>query len=282
MLPLKVTGREKRIEAVEIELGSVTGERGLSWFERRADEAGKVPLDRSGAGIFEVSPDETFAGFEDIFLVCIAMQGLSGQIKRFDLGRDGGKSAPQHGNVSGIDHLPGSDFVVIPESDFVQPLRDFRKGAQRPQRAGIASQLGMQLAEEGADFLGIRHVVAVMLDELPEGQSETIVLVRAGRHFFAGRDDGEIAGREISRNVQIELKPPLCRLANKRRCRSYASDNGGGYQMHQNIAAIGDNFGRVATTQAEIAGHGKGGSDGTSAEVVHREVGARPLRAADS
>ena len=200
--PLKVTGGEKGGEAVEIECAAVARERGLSWFEGRADETSEIPLDRTEAGVLKVRPDEACAGLEDIFLVGIAMQGLLGQVKRGDFGGDYLEAAAEHGDVGGIGCIPRRNLIVIPRSDFVQPLRDFRKRTQRPQRARIASQLRMQLAKEWACFIGTGYVVAVVLDELPEGQSETIVLVRTGRQFPAGRDRGEGSGREISGEIE--------------------------------------------------------------------------------
>ena len=141
-----------------------------------------------------------------------------------------------------------ANLIGIPRSDFVQPLRDFRKRTQRPQRARITSQLRMQLAKEGARFIGTGYVVAVMLDELPEGQSETIVLVRTGRQFPLGGTTGKFACREISGEIKIEREPSLCGLANQRSCRSHACDNGRRYEMDEHVAAIGDDLRRDRCT----------------------------------
>jgi hypothetical protein len=129
----------------------------------------------------------------------------------------------------------------------------------------------MQLAKEGAYFIGTSYVVAVVLDVLPESQSETIVTVRTSGQLLARRDHGEAAGREISRQIKIEGEPSLCGVANQRSCRSHARDNGRRYEMHEYVAAVGDDLRRVAATQTEISGHGEGGGDGAAAEVVHRE-----------
>jgi len=76
---LKITSGKEGIEAVEIELRAVARERGLSWFERCADETSEVPLDRSVAGVFKIRPDEAFAGLERFFLCTSPCKGCSGK-----------------------------------------------------------------------------------------------------------------------------------------------------------------------------------------------------------
>ena len=127
----------------------------------------------------------------------------------------------------------------------------------------------MEIAKQRPDLLGIGNVVAVVLDVLPEGEGEAVVVVRAGRQFPAGRDHGKIAGREISGNIKVQSEPALRGFAYQCRGSRHTGDHRCGHEMDKDIAAVGDERGVVAAPKAEAAGYGESCGDGASAEVVH-------------
>ena len=86
MRPPEGRGRRKTGAEAVGSIGRRSWPARLLGFKRCADETSEIPLDRTGAGVLEVRPDEAPAGLEDIFLVGIAMQGLLGEAKRGDFG----------------------------------------------------------------------------------------------------------------------------------------------------------------------------------------------------
>ena len=121
------------------------------------------------------------------------------------------------------------------------------------------AQLCMQLAKERADLHGAGHEIAIVLDVLPEGEGETVLMVRAGRKFPARRNYWKIARGEISGYVEVEGEPLLCRFADERCRRGHAGYDGRRHEVDEHITAVGDDLRRVAARQAEIAGDGESG-----------------------
>src|ERR1700758_1009918 len=121
----------------------------------------------------------------------------------------------------------------------------------------ITAQGRVQFAKQWADFLCGGDVVAIMFDEIPEGEGKAIVEVRTGRQIPAGRDDREVAKGKISSQIEIEREPAFRWFAHKRGGCGHSCDNGRGHKMNQHIAAVSDDFRIVGTSQTEAACNSK-------------------------
>jgi putative acetyltransferase len=211
------------------------------------DEPCDVPVDRANTDIFEVGPDQPAVRAEKVPYRPVAMDCLGGERALEDRGCQRLEARTQEISVLGGEPRRRTQLGRKP----VEPVAHVAELSELAREVG---ERGVEIAERPSEIVGGRQRPGrIVLDKLPEGHPETLILVGPrredvawwnGKTPFSQKDpDGDLASKPAL-DVSVELSG----------AGHHSCNHPGGFEMDKHIAA-GSHHNRV------VAGDGMGQSN---------------------